>query len=234
MADNSRTTSATSTTTSPTVNPLDLAIGLSLFDALGDGGDVVARRNSSFFNNSFDAFGLPRNRFNLIQNILPRQDDSPLWGQDMRSILGGNAEIHSQSDTAFARDMMAMLFSGGIFGMIMGLNQLTAQVEAQSRQAPTQQRQPSAQGTGSGGDVGGTYRDDPGTTVVGEPTTVSASTGRVTPAVTTASAGSSDVTTTTINVPAGVTAPTAAVCDDVKADGSRACVVTRPKGPGGP
>lgn len=105
-------------------NLMGMAIGLSIVDALGDGGEVYARRNSNFFNNNFDAFGLPRNRFSLMQNILPRQEDSPMWGTDLRTILGANAEVYPGSsvgnDSLFGMGIMNMLFGNGIFGRAMG------------------------------------------------------------------------------------------------------------------
>jgi hypothetical protein len=122
MADNAPTTPAAAK--GGTVSPLDLAIGLSILDALGNGGEIYARRNSSIFNNNFDAFGLPRNRFSLMQNILPRQEDSPMWGRDLRNILGANAEVYPGSsvgnDSLFGMGIMNMLFGNGIFGRAMG------------------------------------------------------------------------------------------------------------------
>lgn len=105
-------------------NLMGMAIGLSIADALGDGGEIYARRNSSIFNNNFDAFGLPRNRFSLMQNILPRQEDSPMWGTDLRTILGANAEVYPGNSVGpgslFGMGIMNMLFGNGIFGRAMG------------------------------------------------------------------------------------------------------------------
>ncbi|MEZ0260337.1 MAG: hypothetical protein ACAH80_04965 [Alphaproteobacteria bacterium] len=125
MADNAPTTTQSNDGNSL----LNFAIGLSVLDALGNSGEVVGRRNSPFFNTTYDAFGFPRDRFSLIQNIMPQQQGMGMWGGELRDVLGNNAEVYGRSDSAFSFAMMNMLAGGGIFGLLMGLAAINAQAE---------------------------------------------------------------------------------------------------------
>lgn len=102
---------------------LDIAIGMSVIDAIGNGGDVVGRK-SSFFDNTVDAWGMPRNKFNWLQVLQPQQTNvfKPTIGMDLRDFLGPQATLVSNTNSDFSNSSLGFLGGLGIF--MGGLDQL--------------------------------------------------------------------------------------------------------------
>jgi hypothetical protein len=105
------------------VSLTDIAIGMAVVDAIGNGGEVVGRK-SAFFDNTVDAWGMPRNKFNWLQVLQPQQPTStnPFIGMDLRNFLGPQATVGFASPgTDFSNDSLGMFGPLGIF--IAGLEQ---------------------------------------------------------------------------------------------------------------
>jgi hypothetical protein len=112
--------------------PADLAIGASLTETVGDQGEIVARRNTSF---NLDAMGLPRSRFTIVSPNTPaataeepaetgpkaEEVKPPAVGQDLLSVLGDKAVAYSRVGGGFALDMANILFGTILVGAIMSL-----------------------------------------------------------------------------------------------------------------